>query len=60
MSRAFVINGDEWGYCKEYRKRCSSAFDDGTCMRTRCKDLPEERKPLPPRYPWEKKSQPEE
>ena len=43
MSRAFVINGDEWGFCKREHRRCSSAADDGECMRSECKLDPWER-----------------
>ena len=40
MSRAFVINGDEWGFCLERQMRCPGANEDGTCMRPSCTEIP--------------------
>ena len=40
MSRAFVINGDEWGFCTERQMRCPGANEDGTCMRPSCTEVP--------------------
>jgi len=45
MSRAFVINGDEWGYCIQQGKRCSGADSEGKCMRGECTEIPEWEKP---------------
>lgn len=45
MSRAFVINGDEWGYCREQAKRCSGADSEGKCMRGECTEIPEWERP---------------
>ena len=40
MSRAFVINGDEWGFCKKREMRCPGANDEGECMRPECTEIP--------------------
>ncbi len=40
MSRAFVINGDEWGFCKKREMRCPGANDEGECMRPECTEAP--------------------
>ena len=40
MSRAFVINGDEWGFCKKREMRCSGANEEGLCMRPECTEIP--------------------
>lgn len=40
MSRAFVINGDEWGFCKKREMRCPGANDEGDCMRPECTEIP--------------------
>lgn len=45
MSRAFVINGDEWSYCRERHQRCAGASSDGTCMREECTEIPEWERP---------------
>ena len=45
MSRAFVINGDEWGYCIKEHKRCAGADSEGKCMRSECTEVPEWERP---------------
>ena len=45
MSRAFVINGDEWGYCIKMSRKCSGADAWGKCMRSDCNEVPEWEKP---------------
>lgn len=45
MSRAFVINVDEWGYCLKMNRKCSGADVDGKCMRGECSEIPEWEKP---------------
>ena len=45
MSRAFVINGDEWGYCIQMARKCSGADSEGKCMRAECDEVPEWEKP---------------
>ena len=45
MSRAFVINGDEWGYCIQMARKCSGADSEGQCMRSECDEIPEWEKP---------------
>jgi len=45
MSRAFVINGDEWGYCIKMSRKCSGADPEGKCMRNDCSEVPEWEKP---------------
>ena len=45
MSRAFVINGDEWGYCIQMARKCSGADSEGKCMRSECNEIPEWEKP---------------
>ena len=45
MSRAFVINGDEWGYCIEMQRKCPGADPSGKCMRNECDEVPEWEKP---------------
>jgi len=45
MSRAFVINGDEWGYCIKMSRKCSGANADGNCMRDECTEIPEWERP---------------
>ena len=45
MSRAFVINGDEWGFCIKEHKKCSGANADGQCMRAECTEIPEWERP---------------
>lgn len=38
----FVVMGDEWGFCTKHKTRCTSAWDDGTCMRPRCNQFNDE------------------
>ena len=38
----FVVVGDEWGFCTKHKTRCTSAWDDGTCMRPRCNQFNDE------------------
>lgn len=45
MSRAFVINGDEWGYCIKMSRKCSGANAEGGCMRDTCTEIPEWERP---------------
>jgi len=45
MSRAFVINGDEWGYCIKMSRKCSGANAEGICMRDECTEIPEWERP---------------
>lgn len=45
MSRAFVINGDEWGYCIRMSRKCSGANAEGNCMRDECTEIPEWERP---------------
>lgn len=45
MSRAFVINGDEWGYCIKMSRKCSGADSQGECMRSECTETEESEKP---------------
>ena len=45
MSRAFVINGDEWGFCQERHQKCSGANAEGKCMRAECTEIPEWERP---------------
>ncbi len=45
MSRAFVINGDEWGFCVQRQMRCAGAKEDGSCMRPECTEIPEWERP---------------
>ena len=37
----FVVQGDEWSYCRKHHTRCTSAWEDGTCMRYRCNKFDE-------------------
>ncbi|MDO4489422.1 MAG: hypothetical protein Q4B67_10105 [Eubacteriales bacterium] len=45
MSRAFVINGDEWGFCIKMHQKCSGADAEGKCMREECTEIPEWERP---------------
>ncbi|MDL2252626.1 hypothetical protein LJC49_00940 [Ruminococcaceae bacterium OttesenSCG-928-I18] len=36
MSKAFVQEGEEWGFCREKREHCLFVREDGSCRRKTC------------------------